>query len=258
MNLDITKKLFLVTGATSGFGKAITEALIKEGAHIIINARGEEKLTALAEQNPHQIETVAGDITTDETISRVTRCIGERALSGMVINAGGPPAMSFQESDLTDWDKAYASVLRWKVKLTQELLPLLKRENYGRIVYIESVSVKQPVTNLVLSNSLRLAVVGFVKTLSQEIASSGVTTNILAPGYHATPAMDRLFEKQSQTKGITKQEARNAFEKEPPVQRMGKAEELASLAVWLLSPSSGYLTGQTISVDGGLVQGAFG
>ncbi len=258
MDLDITKKLFLVTGATSGFGKAITEALLEEGAHIIINARGEEKLIALAKKHPNQIETVAGDITTDETISRVTRCIGERALSGLVINAGGPPAMSFEESDLKDWDKAYASVLRWKVKLTQELLPLLKRENYGRIVYIESVSVKQPITNLVLSNSLRLAVVGFVKTLSAEIASNGVTMNILAPGYHTTPAMERLFAKHSQTQGISKEKAKAKFDKEPPVQRMGEAKELASLAVWLLSPKSGYITGQTISVDGGLVKGSFG
>ena len=257
MDLNLKEKLFLVTGASSGFGKAITQQLIAEGAHVIINARGKEKLEDFAQEAPAQVEAIAGDITTDETISRVVRRIGDRALDGIVINAGGPPAMSFEESDLKDWDKAYESVLRWKIKLTQELLPLLKRENYGRIVYIESISVKQPVPNLVLSNAMRLAVVGFVKTLSQEIAHQGVTLNILAPGYHATPAIERLLIKKADNQNISVVEARKIFEQEVPVGRMGKADELASLAVWLLSPHSGYITGQTISLDGGLIKGTF-
>jgi len=258
MDLNLKGKLFLVTGATSGFGKAIALSLINEGASVIINARGAEKLEKLAASYEGKMEFVAGDITTDATISQVTRCIGDRALAGLVINAGGPPAMSFEESTLSDWDKAYASILRWKVKLTQELLPLLKRENYGRILYIESASVKQPIPNLVLSNSLRLSVVGFVKTLSQEIATSGITLNILAPGYHATPAMERLFAKASKSQGITQKEARQNFEKETPIGKMGEADDLASLAIWLLSPHSRNITGQTWSVDGGLIKSTFG
>ena len=257
MDLKLKNKLYVVTGATSGFGKAIALRLLEEGATVIINARGEEKLAAMAKKHPQNLETINGDITTDAVISRLKMQIGERPLSGLVINAGGPPAKSFMDTDITDWDDAYKSVLRWKVKLTQELLPTLGSDRHGRIVYIESVSVKQPIENLVLSNSLRLSVVGFVKTLSQEVAHQGITLNIIAPGYHATPAMDRLFVKKSKITGESIDEARTNFVSEVPVGRMGDADDLASLAAWLLSPWSGYVTGQTISVDGGLAQGVF-
>jgi 3-oxoacyl-[acyl-carrier protein] reductase len=131
-------------------------------------------------------------------------------------------------------------------------------QQYGRILYIESVSVKQPVENLVLSNSLRLAVVGFVKTLSQEIADKGITLNILAPGYHATPAMERLFSHKSMLLGITQAQAQQQYESETKMSKLGNPENLASLAIWLLSEKSSFITGQTISVDGGLVKGTMG
>ena len=258
MDLDLKGRLFIVSGATSGFGKSIAKALIREGAHVIINARGEEKLLKMQEQHPGQVEIFAGDITTDATISDVLRMVGDRKLDGLVVNAGGPPAKSFIETEISDWDEAYTSVLRWKVKMTNHILPKLQEQGYGRIVFIESVSVKQPIENLVLSNSFRLAVIGFVKTLSQEIASDGITMNALAPGYHATPAMDRLFIKKSQLLGITPEEARQEFENEIKTGKLGDPDDFASLAVWLLSPHSRYITGQTISVDGGLVKGIMG
>ncbi|NNE26537.1 MAG: SDR family oxidoreductase [Saprospiraceae bacterium] len=183
--------------------------------------------------------------------------IAKRQLSGVVINAGGHPAKAFEDTDLTDWDDAYKKILRWKVKITQELLPLFLQNQYGRFVYIESSSVKQPIDNLILSTSLRLAVVGFVKSLSQEIGDQGITLNILAPGYHATPAMERLFIKRSANLGITPDEAQKQFEKEILVGKMGNPDDLASLACWLLSPYSRYMTGQTISLDGGLIRSTF-
>ncbi len=257
MELNLSNKLFVVTGATSGFGKAIAESLVKENAHVIINARREENLMAFQNLYPKNVEVLAGDITTDATISKLIRLIDDRQLSGIVINAGGPPAKSFINTEIQDWDKAYESILRWKVKLTKELLPLFEKHNYGRIIYIESASVKQPIENLVLSNSLRLAVVGFVKTLSQEIGEKGINLNIIAPGYHATPAMDRLFDNKSLLLGISTAEARGEFEKEILSGKMGNPEDLASLATWLLSDYSRYITGQTISVDGGLIKSVF-
>lgn len=257
MDLQLKEKLFVVTGATSGFGKAIASSLLKEGANVIINARGAEKLDAFKKEYPKQLETIAGDITTDAVITKLIRIINNRPLSGIVINAGGPPAKSFIKTVISDWDNAYESLLRWKVKLTQQIIPLLKSEPYGRILYIESSSVKQPIENLVLSNSLRLAVVGFVKSLSQELGDSGITCNVIAPGYHATPAMDRLFIKRSETEGISSEDAKDAFEKEILVGQMGDPEDLASLACWILSPYSRYITGQTITVDGGLVKSTF-
>lgn len=253
MDLGLRDNLFVVTGATSGFGRAILEHLIAEGAKIIINARGIEKLNALQSQYPAQVEVVQGDITTDATIANLIRKIGSRELHGILINAGGPPVKSFVSTEMEDWDNAYERIVRWKVKLTKAILPVMTERNYGRILYIESASVKQPVENLVLSNSFRLAVVGFVKTLSQEIARQGITLNIVAPGYHATPAMERLFIAKSTLLGISPQEARNIFEQETKVGKLGNPDDLASLSVWLLSPLSGYITGQTIAIDGGLV-----
>jgi len=253
MNLQLKEKLFVVTGATSGFGKAIADCLIAEGAHVIINARGEERLLEMQLANANQVEFIAGDITTDAIISSLINKIGDRKLDGILINAGGPPAKSFISTELGDWDNAYKNILRWKVKLTKALLPKFIDQSYGRIVYIESASVKQPIDNLVLSNSLRLAVVGFVKTMASEIGAHGVTCNIIAPGYHATPAMERLFVNKSKTQGITKEEARKEFEQHTKVGHLGSPKDLASLATWLLSPSSSYVTGQTIAVDGGLV-----
>lgn len=253
MDLGLKDKLFVVTGATSGFGKAIADGLVNEGANVIINARGEEKLIAAKAAHSDQIDFIAGDITSDATISALINMIGDKKLDGILINAGGPPAKSFVATELGDWDDAYKNILRWKVKLTQALLPKLMEQSYGRIVYIESASVKQPIENLVLSNSLRLAVVGFVKTMSREIGSSGVTCNIIAPGYHATPAMERLFAKKSELDGITADQAKDIYINQTKVGSLGDAQDLASLAVWLLSPGSGYVTGQTIAVDGGLV-----
>ena len=256
MDLLLKDTLFVVTGSTSGFGKAIAEQLIQEGAHVIINARGEKNLETLHLRYPTKTSMLAGDITSDAVISDLIRMVYGKKLEGIVINAGGPPAKSFINTEITDWDNAYEKLLRWKVKLTQELLEKFQEQGYGRILYIESAAVKQPVENLILSNSLRMAVVGFVKTLSQEVAHQGITCNILAPGYHDTPAMERLFANKSSTMGISAEEARLAFEMESKVGTLGNPEDFATLAVWLLSPHSRFLTGQTISVDGGLVRGS--
>lgn len=258
MDLQLNNQLFIVGGATSGFGKAVAEALLQEGARIIAVARSADKLQELQKTYPLQVEIVCGNITQTTTLDALFQCIGNRRIEGALINAGGPPAMKALETSLTDWDEAYHSVLRWKVDLTLRLIPLMAAHNYGRIVYIESASVKQPMENLVLSNALRLAVVGFVKTISQEVAHQGITLNILAPGYHATSAMDRLFRKKSEQSGSTMEEAMLQYISQTPVGFLGAAEDFAGLALWLLSAQSRYLTGQTISVDGGVVRGTMG
>jgi 3-oxoacyl-[acyl-carrier protein] reductase len=258
VELEIKNHLFLVCGATSGFGKAVAEALLSEGARIIAVARTEEKLLALQQLHPYHAEIVTGDITEPSTIAVIMNKIGNRRIEGALINAGGPPSMTALETSLNDWDEAYKNVLRWKIELTKALLPKMMEHHYGRIIYIESASVKQPMENLVLSNSMRLAVVGFVKTLSQETARSGVTMNILAPGYHATSAMNRLTKKKSEQTGMTIDDAMLAYVSETAVGFLGAAEDFASLALWLLSPHSRYLTGQTISVDGGIIKGTMG
>jgi 3-oxoacyl-[acyl-carrier protein] reductase len=254
MDLQIKNHLFIIGGATSGFGKAIAEALLKEGAHIIAVARGEEKLKALKESAPEQVAFLAGNMADIETISQLKTIVGKRQLHGMVVNAGGPPAKTVLETTLEDWDNAYQTLLRWKVAITQTFVPAMTEQHYGRILYIESSSVKQPLENLVLSNSLRVAVVGLVKTLSQEIAKSGVTLNILGPGSHNTPAVDRIYHKKSEQTGLPFEEIKEKAIAQIPVGALGEATDFASLALWLLSPMSRYVTGETITVDGGAVK----
>lgn len=254
MNLQITNKCFIVCGSTSGFGKAIALQLVAEGANVIAIARGKEKLEELKNLHTNQINILEGDITQLETIEKLRKLIENKTIEGVVVNAGGPPAKTVVETSLEDWDNAYNSLLKWKVALVQMLLPKMIENNYGKIVFIESSSVKQPIENLVLSTSLRLAVVGFAKTLAQEVAKHNISVNILAPGSHNTPAIERLYNKKVEQTGLSFNEVKAAAIQQIPLQQLGEAEDFASLALWLLSPLSKFVTGQTYAVEGGVVK----
>lgn len=256
--MGMRDQLFLVGGASSGFGLAISNALVAEGAQVIAIGRDTEKLSKLQLTAPQQVETIAMDVSAPGAIEKIVEQIGSRTLHGVLVNAGGPPAKTAMETTLDDWDQAYRQILRWKIELTQRLVARMQPHHYGRFVFIESSSVKQPLENLVLSNALRMAVVGFVKTLSQEIARTGITLNILAPGSHDTPAIERIYQKKAAQTGMSAAEARKQGINAIPVGALGDAADFASLAIWLLSPAARYITGQTISVDGGMVKGAFG
>ncbi|MEJ7766678.1 MAG: SDR family oxidoreductase [Chitinophagaceae bacterium] len=258
MDIKVKNQLFLVCGASSGFGRAVAEGLALEGAHVIAIARREELLQELVVKYPGQIDALCCDVTQQKGVEQIVMAVNNRQLHGMLINAGGPPAMKVLETTLEDWDNAYKTVLRWKIDLLQKLLPSMINLKYGRIVFIESASVKQPMENLVLSNSMRLAAVGFVKSMSLEIAANGITLNVLAPGFHSTAAMERIFTKKIDQMGITREEALHQFVSQTSVGFMGDPVDLASLATWLLSPQSRFITGQTISVDGGAVKGIMG
>ncbi len=258
MNLNIENKYFVVGGAGSGFGKAIAEQLASEGAIVLAISRTVEKLVLLKDKFPINIDYLCGDIMDPIVQQKIIDWCAEKTISGIVFNASGPPAGGVNDVNIQMWDKAWETIVRWKIDLSYKIMPIFKKQKYGRLLFIESVSVKEPIKNLVLSNSLRPAIVGFVKTLSQEVATMGITANILAPGYHSTGAMERLFVKKSELENITYEEAKLAFEREVPVGEMGKPEEMASLACWLLSPLSRYVTGQTITHDGGMVKSIFG
>ncbi|MCW9708517.1 SDR family oxidoreductase [Fodinibius salsisoli] len=258
MDLEITNQRFVVCGASSGFGRAIAEQLLNEGAKVIAVARREEKLDELTAQYPELAQTVAGDLTDDDTHNKIEAAIGNAQLHGVVINAGGPPALTPLETAIPDWDEGYKNVMRWKIELVLRLVSYFTAKDYGRILFVESQSVKQPIPSLVLSNSFRAGVVGFAKSLSQEIADQGVTVNVLAPGSHDTPAIERVIQKKVDNSDKSFEEVKKEMETSIPVGRFGKGEEIASLAAWILSPHAGYVTGQTISHDGGSIQGLFG
>lgn len=258
MDLGLRNQLFVVTGASSGLGRAVAETLLLESASVIVTGRRLELLLELEAAFPGRAEALHGDIAHEKFTQQLVAKIGERQLSGILVNAGGPPAKKAIETTIADWDEAYKTILRWKVELVLTLVPMLQKNEYGRVLFLESMSVKQPIENLALSTSLRLAVVGFAKSLSQELAHSGITVNVIAPGSHNTKALERLFVRKSQDHGISIDDARRLSEQEIPVRRLGRPAEFASLAAWLLSPVSGYVTGQTITADGGAVKGIFG
>ena len=258
MDLNLKDQTFLITGCSSGFGKAITEALCEQGAHVTGVARNQDRLAALHHRWPDRFVPIQGDLTDEAFLNRLCEQALSQSWHGLVLNAGGPPAMPASKTTIDHWDAAYTSVFRWKAALVLRLFPAMQRNGYGRIVFIESQSVKQPIASLALSNSLRAAVVGFAKSLSLDLARSGVTVNTLAPGPHDTPAIERVIHWRSVNTGESLEEAREAMASAVPVGRFGKAEELASLALWMLSQKSAFVTGQTISHDGGVIGGLFG
>lgn len=258
MDLKIDKQNFIVTGVTSGFGRSVAELLINEGANVIGVARREELLHEMKKSYGDQFDFLAMDITHEDSVNYLIEKIGDTKISGVFVNAGGPPAKSFLETEIADWDKAYDSLLRWKVDLVKQLIPNLIDQNYGRILFLESSSVKQPIENLVLSTSLRLAVVGMAKTIADELANQGITVNVLAPGSHNTSALDRLIHKKSELESTSFENAKSEFEKNTKVGFLGDPNDLATIAVWLLSPQSKFVTGQTISVAGGAISNIFG
>lgn len=258
MDLEINNQRFIVCGASSGFGRAIAERLLQENASVIAVARREEKLQELQDDFGEQVVIIAGNLLQESTHNDIEGAIGNNPLHGVVFNAGGPPALTPLETAMPDWDKAYENVTRWKIELSQRLVSYFTKENYGRMLFIESKSVKQPIPSLVLSNAFRAAVVAYAKSLSIEIAKQGITVNVLAPGSHDTPAIERVIRKKVDESDQSFDEVKEAMEASVPVGRFGKAEEIASLAAWLLSPHAGYVTGQTISHDGGSIKGIFG
>lgn len=258
MNLKISEHRFIVCGASSGFGLATAKQLLIEGAQVVAVARRGDRLEELYESFRDRVELIEGSLIYSETLEKIEKSAKKRPFHGVVFNAGGPPTGTPLQTGMKDWDAAWQLVMRWKIDLALRLAPLLREKGYGRLLFIESQTVKQPLPSLVLSNAFRAGIAGFAKSLALEVAKDGVTVNLMAPGSHETPAIERVIKNNSQTLGIPYDKAKEELEARIPVGRMGTAEEFASLAAWLLSPHSSYMTGQTISHDGGVVAGLFG
>lgn len=258
MDLELTNKRFVICGASSGFGEAISRLLLIEGARLILVARRGKVLEEKYGHFEKRVEFIEGSVLRQKTLQAIRKAADKDDFHGIVLNAGGPPTGTPMQTDMNDWDAAWQLVMRWKIELSKMVAPRLVDQKYGRILFIESQSVKQPLPSLALSNAFRAGVTGFAKSLANELAPKGVTVNVLAPGSHETPAIERVIHNRSSVKDISYDTAKADMEEKIPVGRMGKAEELASLAAWLLSSHSGYVTGQTISHDGGTVAGLFG
>lgn len=258
MDLNISNQRFIVCGASSGLGNAVARQLLKENAHVVLVARRGEMLEKTFSEWRNETTIIEGSVLDTKTLDAIESEVKSNETHGIFVNAGGPPTGTPLETTMDDWDAAWQLVMRWKIDLSLRITPHFVDRGYGRILFLESQSVKQPLPVLALSNAFRAGVVGFAKSLALEVASKGVTVNVLAPGSHDTPAIERVIEKNRGKSGISTEEARKRMESTIPVGRMGTAEELATLAVWLLSPHAGYVTGQTMSHDGGIIAGLFG
>ena len=270
MDLGLRGRTALVTAASRGFGRAVALQLAAEGVRVAMCARGESDLTETGEdvraagQEAYggaggQVRTQAVDVTDGEAVAGFVADI-ERdwgAIDLLLVNAGGPPAGTFSELDLDQWEATYRLTLESAVRLCRLVMPGMMARSWGRIVQLTSVSVLQPVENLLLSSVMRPAVHALTRNLALEGAPRGVTVNSVAPGYHATSAVERLITKKIEQTGCTREEVLADWIDEIPLGRLGEPEELAALVSFLMSDRAGYITGQCIVSDGGWVKGTF-
>jgi 3-oxoacyl-[acyl-carrier protein] reductase len=238
MELNLGGKVALVAAASRGLGRAVAEELAEEGASLILCARGEDLLRQTCDEI-HQksnvpVLGVAADLSKTEDVERLfheaTEQFGE--IDILVTNVGGPPTAAFENITRESWKEAHKLLLTSVLDLTRLVLPQMKARRWGRILNITSIAAKQPVANLILSNSLRAAVTGFAKTLADEVAPFGITVNNILPGYTRTERVEQL--------------ARTIAEK-----------EFAALAAFLVSERASYITGSSIAVDGGWIRSLF-
>lgn len=260
MDLGLHGKVALVAASSRGLGRAIAEELAREGADLILCARGEETLmqtrAAIADSHGRRVLALAADLAEAAEVERVVRqgAAEMGRIDILVTNAGGPPAGPFESHSQEAWRRAVQLNLESVVNLVREVLPGMKERGWGRILNVTSIAVKQPVENLILSNSVRAAVTGFARTLANEVAAHGITVNNLMPGYTRTERVVELSESNARSKGTTPEEVLAHWEREIPMGRIGEPREFAALAAFLASERASYITAQSIAVDGGWIR----
>jgi 3-oxoacyl-[acyl-carrier protein] reductase len=260
MDLGIRGKVALVAAASRGLGRAIAFELAREGAKVVMCARRREVLEAacgeIVQATGAEVHPVVADVSVRDQISLVASEAAAKfgQVDILVTNAGGPPAGPFESHAWDVWERAVHLTLRSAVELTRAVLPGMRARRWGRVVHVTSIAVKQPVDNLMLSNSIRSAVTGFSRTLANEVAADGVTVNCVLPGYTRTERVEELADANAAKEGLTRRDVLARFEREIPMKRLGESDELAAMAVFLASERASYITGQSIVVDGGWIR----
>ena len=260
MNLGLTGKVALVAAASQGLGRAVAEELAAEGASLLLCARHDDALqatcAAIAAAHGTPVLGLAADVADPAAVARLVEAGLARfgRIDILVTNAGGPPAGTFATLSAAQWEAATALLLTSVLTLTRAVLPGMQARGWGRILNITSISVKQPVANLMLSNSLRAAVTGMARTLATEVAAQGITVNNILPGYTRTERVVGLAEAAAAREGISEAEATARWEAEIPMRRLGEPREFAALAAFLCSERASYITGTSVPVDGGWIR----
>jgi len=263
MELGLKGKIALVAAASRGLGKAVAEELANEGVSLVLCAREPVTLAKtcheIRQKNDVPVLGVTADLSKTEDIEQLFQsaitAFGQ--IDILVTNVGGPPAGTFENLGRESWEMATSLLLTSVLELTRLVLPQMKSRRWGRILNITSIAAKQPVSNLILSNSLRAAVTGFAKTLADEVAPFEITVNNILPGYTRTERVVQLAQTIAQNEGITVAEAQARWEAEIPLKRLGEPREFAALAAFLVSERASYITGSSIAVDGGWTRSLF-
>jgi 3-oxoacyl-[acyl-carrier protein] reductase len=261
MDTGLKNRVAIVAASSQGIGRATAETFAAEGCRVAMCARNAQTLQSAADQirKQHNAEVFAEslDVTDAGAVRGFVDAVVARFGSADICipNAGGPPAKGFLAATLEEWRKAVDLNLLSAVYFAREVIPHMQRNRWGRIITITSISTKQPVADLVLSNSVRAAVVGLVKSLANEFGKDGILVNNVAPGYTATDRLKELAKSRSVAQGKTEKEISEGWAADAPLKRLGEPREVADAIVWLASERASYITGQTVLVDGGLYKG---
>jgi 3-oxoacyl-[acyl-carrier protein] reductase len=256
MKTNIENKVAVVFAASKGLGKACALGLAQEGCKVAICSsdknRIEQANIEIKSETGAEIFSYVVDVEKSDDIKNFINVVIEQwgHIDILVTNAGGPPVKSFEETTDEEWHKYFDITFMSVVRSVRAVLPTMKKQKWGRIINITSVSVKEPIMNLIYSNALRLAIVGLAKTLSREFGPYGITVHNVAPGFHRTDGLERIVKKRVEA-GEKPEDIYAQWEKSVPLQKIGQPEELAALVVFLASEKSSYMTGTTIQVDGG-------
>lgn len=260
MDLQLGGNIVLVTAASQGLGKATARQFAREGAKVAICARSElvEKAAAEIEnETGTEVLAIRADLTKQEDVERVIHATVEKfgGLDILVTNTGGPPAGTFDDVDLSAWEASVNLILLSAVRLIKLALPHLRKSFSPAILTITSSSSKQPVQNLILSNSIRLSVIGLTKSLSRELGNDKIRVNSILPGWTYTERVEEMIAARTARNGKTPAQEIANINATVPLGRMGKPEEFANVAVFLCSPAASFVNGVMLQVDGGLCQG---
>ena len=261
MDLQLKDRIALVTGASRGLGFATALTLAREGCRVSVNSRSKENVKTAAEkiaaETGTQVVGLPGDVsdpsTPEKLIAQTVEAFG--GLDLLVTNAGGPPPGPFETFDEDTWKQSVDLSFMSHVRLIRAALPYLRKSDAASVLTVTSMSVKQPIVNLVLSNSVRAATVGLTKTLAIELGKEGIRFNSILPGWTETERVINLMTARATANKTTVQEETAKQATESPLGRMGTPEEFANAAVFLLSPAASYITGVMLNVDGGMYKG---
>lgn len=263
MDLQISGFRALVTGSSRGIGYAVAHVLSEEGAQVVINGRDPERLSRAASrmhsETGARVEALAGDLTAahspGQLVARTVELLG--GLDLLVTNSGGPPAGKFEAHSDEAWQKSFELNFMSHVRLIRAALPFLRQSKAASVLTVTSYSTKQPIHDLILSNSIRLATIGLTKSLALELGRDGIRFNSILPAWTNTERIQELMQARARANSTTVAEEVEKQARDSALGRPSSPQELAKVAVFLLSPCASYVTGVMLPVDGGLYKGTF-